>query len=316
MKNDHPLWLVLNCLDCQSVVRRKVSVAYLDPCPQEIDPEWDGVFIPQLVRCDHCDAVDRYRVTPPSVAALRARANSGSGRVLVRRIRVVDADGIRRPSEGIDRIRRAIDERPNDAVLWRRLGNLYNMLNDTTAAEESWSRALEVDKAEFPSALGLAQLSASLGDGEHFTPRLIEALARIRGLPASASPTGDSAEEMADVLLELLHTYVAQFPKTALQVVWAAPEALTTTSKEAVITLSDIQLSRLGRWDRLCEFFASGLPMAATLEPGRREELSMLHRFLDSEQDLNQLFEVPKIDRPSAWVGSGKKRKPSRRRRG
>jgi tetratricopeptide (TPR) repeat protein len=107
--------------------------------------------------------------------------------------------------EGIDRIRRAIDERPNDAVLWRRLGNLYNMLNDTSAAEESWSRALEIDKTEFPSALGLAQLSASLGDGEHFTPRLIEALARIRGLPASASPTGDSAEEMADVLLELLH---------------------------------------------------------------------------------------------------------------
>jgi tetratricopeptide (TPR) repeat protein len=240
---------------------------------------------------------------------LRLRARKNAGSVLLRRVNVLDGEHARRPTEALNLIRTRIAASPEDATMWRHLGNIWNRFGNLDAAAEAWERAVAVGKDEFPAALSLALLAAGRGDSKHATPMLVQALSRIGGLKAPEFPGSPSTEELADLLLDLLDSYADAFTETTLTVAWAPPAARLARSKSIVLTMSDIHLQGLEHWDRLGEFLASGAVITAALQEREPDNVSVLQRFLDSDRSFDELFVVRQPPSPPRWISSSKKKK-------
>ena len=164
-----PLRLELACR-CGGLSTHEFEYALYDPERDQHEAHgWDGFFLPRVVECERCGAVDDYQLTSSAYARLLlelgadavkgrfARKSREGRRVLIGVSQLWDGTVAHRPSQALAHLRKLADERPTSGEALRRLGNAEERFGRLEEAEQSWRRALGVDPLEVESAYSLAK---------------------------------------------------------------------------------------------------------------------------------------------------------------
>ncbi len=257
-----PLTLELACR-CGGLSTHEFEYALVNPDRQHDVQGWDGVFLPRIVECDRCGAVDDYTLTSTSflrlLLELGADAVTGKfakkvregSRVLLGVSQLWDGTTAQRPSQAVAHLRKIADERPTSGEALRRLGNAEERFGRLAEAEQSWRRALEVDPLEVESAYSLAKCLSETG-------RWQEAFAFLRAgiqlLPRTKARDADHRRALSEGFTDVLWDVLGESDEpVALQACWEGD-----SSKERVVaSLSSVDLRQLEEWDQLPEFLAS-----------------------------------------------------------
>lgn len=301
----------LRCLDCGTTGSFRFDRAMVDPRPEEVDPDWDGVCFSKPATCAKCGAVDRYELVKPSARALRSRAvyvaneyEAVAANVAVVRasMRMWDGTPVRRPSQAFAHLRAQVEDRPTSGEAWRRLGVSCAKFGQNDESERALRTALEVDPGELNAAVELASLLWSLGRED--TAFAVQFALRRWGETRSRRIDRSAlAERLSDVMEDLAR---ATDDDGSLEVAWAGARV----GNKQVVHMSKVDLQKIDRWDRLAELLASGDVVAARIVPGLPpEEPTQLQALLDStaEDAHPEIHWVAQTAAP-AWRSSSKKR--------
>jgi tetratricopeptide (TPR) repeat protein len=300
-------------MDCDRTYTYDVERAFVDVEAFRSDErrnagEWDGVVLGRIVACKNCGAEDRYSLSSQAQLAIAAQLSLGhlhdedreSQRVTAASLRLWDGTILRRPTQGIARLRAACERQPDTGEPWRRLGNLYERFGLMDEAEDAWRRAVD-DEAEVEAAYSLATRFRDCGRGEdavEFALLAIERLPGAKALPQRAA--------IATILCDLLRAAANRMePPLALMATWLGG----TTGDRATVHLSCAQLRDIHHWDRLAELIGAGFFSGLRFTDDLPE---------DPDPQLLRLLEVqtayvrshPKVGRNSPCpCGSGRKYK-------
>ncbi len=141
----------LRCLDCGTTGSFRFDRAMVDPRPEEVDPDWDGVCFSKPATCDKCGAVDRYELVKPNARALRSRAVyvaneyevvSTNAPVVRASMQMWDGTAVLRPSHAFAYLRAQAEDRPTSGEAWRRLGVSYAKFGQNDESEQALRTAL------------------------------------------------------------------------------------------------------------------------------------------------------------------------------
>jgi hypothetical protein len=298
----------LTCRRCHHTATHAFESAAVVPLSAEVDPAWDGVCFPSIARCPSCGAEDDYDLTPEAHAmlvdeAIRQKdggpAAAGS-RIMLGVYGLSDGTILKRQTEGITLLRARVEANPESGEAWRRLGNLYKTHGRSTEAEAAWRRAVEVDPTEAEAACCLAVLLWGTERPEEGLQFMQLALARY--------PTAELAPELrwqiGDSLATMLRSALAM--TTDPLVLQVALKTGEEAGDAGVVRVSEVDLRRVGRWDRLAQLLGTEALVGAQLTsepPDRSEGPTWLER---------QLAGPPKL----AWKpGRSSLSKKHRRRR-
>ncbi len=283
----------------------------VDPRPEEVDPDWDGVCFSKPAACAKCGAMDRYELVKPNARALRSRAAyvaneyevvSTTAPVVRASMRMWDGTPVLRPSHAFAYLRAQAEERPTSGEAWRRLGVSYAKFGQNDESEQALRTALDVDPGELNAAVELAGLLWSLGRKD--TALAVQvALQRWGETRSRRLDRCALAERLSDVMEDLAR---ATDDDGSLEVAWAGARV----GNEQVVHVSQVDLQKIDRWDRLADMLASGDVVAARIVPGLpHEEPTQLQALLDStaEDAHPEIHWVAQSAAP-AWRSSSKKR--------
>jgi hypothetical protein len=267
-----PLELELICRQCGHKAKHKFEYVMFNPKikPQRND-DWDGVFLPRIIECERCDAVDDYRLGVLSYMRLTAEilemASSdesglgaqGGGRVITGVSQLWDGTVVRRPSQAIAHLRELTERHPESGEAWRRLGNAQERFGRPSQAEISWRKALEVDPGELESAYSLAKCLGERGQW----PEAFGFLRKgIELLPDSRDIDQGHRLDLSQSLVGLLDwTLDITDEPIALMATWSSG----VVNEKAFVTVSSVNLRRVKNWDRLAELLVSEDMIAANL---------------------------------------------------
>jgi hypothetical protein len=188
---ESPLVLRVRCEGCGRDAVHETPVALFDPEAHGASASpGAGVYVPRVLECPFCGAADAYELDPEAAREVATRALAAArrpGRWTVQPGRAALADGtpIRRPSEGLRRLRERAEARPDDPAAWRFLANFAVRADRLDVAREAWRRGASLED-DFDCALALAIGAASEPDAE--PEALFEAVARAVGRLPHADP--------------------------------------------------------------------------------------------------------------------------------
>ncbi|MBK7402687.1 MAG: hypothetical protein IPJ34_42285 [Myxococcales bacterium] len=128
-------------------------------------------------------------------------------------------------------------------------------------------------------------------------------LPRLDDWASSPLRLDTTPKQLVALLVDVLGGLTDAVDDLTLLLAWTRRPPGKEVRKEVVLTMSELYLPYLDRWDRLEEFLLTCSIAGARLWFERPEEPSQLQRLLDSEP--------PKR---AGWVSSGKKRNRQKRR--
>ncbi len=284
-----PLTLELAC-SCGGLSTHEFEYALVNPDRQQHEAQgWDGVFLPRIVECDRCGAVDDYKLTSTSFLRLLLEVGADAvtgkfvkkvregSRVLIGVSQLWDGTIAQRPSQAIAHLRKIADERPTSGEALRRLGNAEERFGRLEEAEQSWRRALEVDPLEVESAYSLAKCCSQTG-------RWQEAFGFLRTglqlLPKTKAVGADVRRALSEGFTNLLWEVLDETDQPiALEAGWEGE----SSKERLVVSVSSVDLRKLQDWDQLPEFLVSpeliSVDLTADL-PQPEDEPTLLERRL------------------------------------
>jgi hypothetical protein len=291
------LSVALTCRRCHHIAPHAFESAAVCPRPAEIDPAWDGICFSSIARCPSCGAEDDYDLTPEAHAMLvdeaarvKAHGSASGSRIISGVFGLSDGTIIQRPSEAIARLRARAEANPGSGEAWRRLANLYKTHRLPAEAEAVWRRAVEVDEHEAEAACCLAVFLWESGRPEESLRFLQIGLMRYPGAGLAPKLRREIGESFATILRDAISVAVDTL---ALRV---AVETEERVGDQVAVMVSEVDLKRIGRWDRLAELLGSEVLVGAQLTadiPDRNEGPTQLERLLAGPQPPAKLAWKP-----------------------
>jgi tetratricopeptide (TPR) repeat protein len=301
-----PLKFELSCNKCGASATHEFDYALVNPEREKHKAEgWDGIFLPRIVECSRCGAVDDYRLGSRSYMTLMAETlkfafsekkgpgRSVSSRIMVGISQLWDGTTARRPSQVLAHLKKLTEEQPKCGEAWRRLGNAEERFGKMDAAEKSWRKALEVAPKDLESAFSLAK---HLEDCERWPEAAGFLRTAIRLLPGAREADAAHRLKLSEALVELLRRVLDVTDEPlALMAGWAGNE----TKKAAVVNVSSVDVRKIESWDRLSEFLVRPNVMMADLTTEMPEhEPTNLQRLLAddwTELPVDVVRSLPKV---------------------
>lgn len=163
-----PLTITFRCQECPQVFEHVVHSLYFTPpkLARAKQPNWDGVFIPQVITCPACQSKDRWTIAENSVKTialqfreLEKRNVRSADDLVVKISSMVLPDGsfAERASSGLEKLKTEAQRSHDQADIWRKLGNYCELIGlDRQESETAWRKAVEVSESEFIAAHALA----------------------------------------------------------------------------------------------------------------------------------------------------------------
>ncbi len=313
-RDSAPFELQLVCRACARESKERFDWAIVDS--DEASKGWDGVVLSRFVTCAGCGAVDDYALSPATLVGLRKQGSAGgsNGRIHVARPQLWDGTPLTRPSQGFAHLERLCEQRPDSVEAHRRLGNFCNRFGRPEQAVAAWTRATELDGADFEAAHSLAEWYVGHTDdgvkGLNFLTMAVKAYPIHLKRDASY---GRFAPSLAQLLLEAAHRFPGDL---GLMAAWVGGtfehDGVTLDVSDARLRLVD-DPEPLVRFLRRADLMALGLTTAPEKEmPTRLQRLlggPAEPRFDPPERSWPlRAPETPGRNRPCA-CGSGKKYK-------
>lgn len=325
-----PLKLELACNKCGVSAAHQFAYVLIDPeMKKHQDEGWDGILLSRIVECSRCGSVDDYTLGPRSFLTLIVETlevawsektglgRSEGGRVLMGISKLWDGTIARRPSQALAHLKKLTEERPKSGEAWRRLGNAQERYGQMDAAESSWRKALQIEPEDLESAFSLTK---HLEDCERWPEAFGFLRTAIRLLPGARQVDVDHRLELSEAIVTLLRRVLdVTSEPIALIAAWTAGR----TKEAAAMSVSSVDVRKIGDWDRLSEFLVSPDVKLADLTADLPEdEPTILQRLLagggtevpvDAVSSLPRAPVVNELERvgPNAPCpcGSGKKHK-------
>ncbi|MBC8449043.1 MAG: DUF1186 domain-containing protein [Chloroflexi bacterium] len=178
------MYLRLRCKECGRVREYFVQHILVDTLTLDRDAKgedvpYDPYVMDSEITCSKCGAVDRYEMTPegrlmllgPGGIPTMVKALSGgeppAGLQLNPRVHYFQSHAFGRPMHplmALEEYRRRIAEKPRDAKLYLKMGNLYRALNRYSEALDRYRQAYDLNPENAEAALTLAMCAHDLGD--------------------------------------------------------------------------------------------------------------------------------------------------------
>jgi tetratricopeptide (TPR) repeat protein len=287
---DDLLALKVKCSKCGHTFIHRCENALICPPSENKDPDWDGIFLSSIVRCTRCGAEDDYELSPQARMKLLGEVLRSTfadeevappdERVMVGIAQLWDKSLVKRPSQGIARLRQIADSQPKNGEAWRRLGNMCERYGTMDEAEAAWRTAVEVDPKEAEAAYSLAKSLWEHGKSEESLRFVGETLRRYPKAKLAPAYRRPLVEQILKIVREATALSV---DSAALMVSWASGVA----TGHAVVTVSSIELRQIRHWDRLADLLASDDVMVVSIVseiPAERP--TILERILEGSMPL------------------------------
>ncbi len=271
------------CNRCSRKAKGAFAWACLAP-DRNADATWDGVVLSRIVTCKKCGAVDDYTLSPDSmmrfVAGMISRAAGGKplDRLRFEIFELWDGTRLRRPSQGLARLRQIVSEQPKSAEAHRRLGNLCERFGLIDEAVASWTRAVELDDGEVEASYSLTRHWG--GPGRRAALAFTFLRRSVQALPEAIRRDPEQrryARAVASLLQEVVENTRAPI---ALMAGWTNGER----HGQAMVSMSSIDLRKVESFDRLADFLSSkaviGLDLTGDLP---EDEPTILQQLLAGE---------------------------------
>jgi hypothetical protein len=226
------------------------------------DDGWDGIVLARILECAKCHAIDEYTVAPTTRVRLLASAFAAAqkdrgakelpswGGVIVGVSRLWDGTDLRRPSQGLARLREITRERPDSGEAWRRLGNFAERYDRREEAKTAWETAIRVDAHEFEAAYSLTKLHYEARDVVAGFPFLAMTILRLPGAPLETDRRLSAALDVVDWLGFTLNCTTDPL---ALSAMWPAGRG---RAGEVVVRASCVDLRTIEDPEHLATFLA------------------------------------------------------------
>lgn len=286
---DDLLSLKVKCLKCGHAFTHHCEKALVCSPSEHQELDWDGILLSSIVCCPRCGVEDDYELTVQ--ARMRVLGNvlrstfadsdsAPQGHVMLGIALLWDKSLVKRPTQGIARLREIAEAQPQNGEAWRRLGNMCERYAKWDEAESAWRTAVEVDPKEAEAAYSLAKRLWEQGQSNESLRFVGETLKRY--------PRGNLAPELRRPLvkstLEIIREVTAMsVDSAALMVSLASGRA----AGRAVVTVSSIELRRIRHWDRLVDLLVSDdVMMVSIVSEIPEERPTILERFLEGSMSL------------------------------
>lgn len=286
---DDLLTLKVKCSKCGHTFIHRCENALICLPSANKDPDWDGIFLSSIVRCTRCGAEDDYELNPQVRMKLLGEVlrdtfadgdAAPEGRVAVGIAQLWDKSLVKRPSQGIARLREIARSQPKNGEAWRRLGNMCERYGTMDEAESAWRTAVDVDPKEAEAAYSLAKWLWERGkseEGLHFVGETLSRYPKAKLDPVHRRPL---VEQMLKIIREATALSV---DSAALLVSWTSGVA----TGRAVVTVSSIELRQIRHWDRLADLLVSDDVMVVSIVSEiPAEKPTILERVLDGSMPL------------------------------
>jgi hypothetical protein len=178
------MYLRLRCKECGRVREHfvqhvLVDTLTLDRSAKGEDVLYDPHVMDREITCPKCGAVDRYEMTPEGylmllgperIPAITAVLSGGKLPVDLPpnpRVHYFQSHAFGRPRHplmALEEYRRRITEKPRDAKLYLKVGNLYRALSRHSEALDRYRQAYNLNPEDAEAALTLAMCAHDLGD--------------------------------------------------------------------------------------------------------------------------------------------------------
>jgi hypothetical protein len=225
------------------------------------------------------------------------QASPRAGRVILGCAALWDGTVIRRPSQGLSRLRALAAEQPASAEAWRRLGNLCERYGLPDEAEEAWRNAARNDDREWEAVFSLAKhlLDDRPDEAFQFAREAVERLPRATIPSEKRLVFAHALTDILGVLLERTDEPIA------LMAMWPGARATST----ATVHVSSVDLRDVTDGDRLAEFMARTDVVGMALTPELpTDKPTQLEQLLEGERPhLPPLLSQPPHVRTSSHVG-------------
>ncbi len=258
----------LKCAACNRTSIFRVPWVLISPPGERPPSDGDGILFGRIFRCKGCGAVDNYVVPAMTLVTLTAEAigsaeGHGSGRVQMGVCVLWDGTACRRPTQGLDHLRKLAGKSPTSAAAWQRLGNLCNRYELYKEAVEAWQKATELDENDFESVWSLAdyyRFSHAADAPDKATHYLVEALRR---LPRCEVPDEERRTDFGFSLAEMLLEFSDMIDAPAvLMAAWGDGKPAT---RAPTIHVSSADLGAIDNEDGLAMFLSRDDLVALTL---------------------------------------------------
>jgi hypothetical protein len=192
-----PIQVQVTCRRCGRRRRHGARAILIHPDAAKLD--WDGIVFDGVIVCP-CGAEDEYDLDAPERAQLALRMLAGDPRVTLGEARLWDGTVLRRPLEGLRRLREWAEANPRQGEGWRRLGNFAESLDRPEEAVAAWHEAVAVDDREVEAACSLARHALDRDDPVRAFHHAQMTLARWKPFPVA---TLALARFLARLLIDL-----------------------------------------------------------------------------------------------------------------
>ena len=187
-----------------------------------IDPDWvrasaksessfdEALTFSGIFYCNHCGAGGPWKVPTRTKMGLFARLFLSSGKpgehgVQFGKLQLFDGKFVRTGAAAEAHLRKKLQEEPDNAYIWGRLGNFYSHAGSAELAKGAYEKAIELDPDEFESLYNLGCLLREEGDWKGAAEYLDAAVRRAKSARDAHPEVRDATVRSALELLLKLH---------------------------------------------------------------------------------------------------------------
>lgn len=248
-------------------------------------PLEDAISFSGIFHCKHCGAAGPWKVPPKTSAVLIAfltmpSSKQGEYGVQFGAMTLFDGTVARTGAEAEAYLKKKLEEQPQNAFIWGRLGNLYEHAGLLKQAKDAFERSVQLDPEDVESLYSLGTYRMDDGDwksaAECFEAALQHAPRRPHRNPALMKKLVTACLQCLSDLHHETGGKVRFPPKVTFN-------NETESIKPANLGLMDLDLSSDEGWDSLASIYLTGKLPERMQQRAAKESL---HRGNVSEDDL------------------------------
>ena len=273
--------LTLICGNCGRKGKYGVGRVLIDPDWVRHSPEdhasfdeavsYSGIFF-----CKHCGADGPWKIpmmTRLGLLAMLAISSSERGKfgVQIGQLQMFDGTVVRTGAAAEAHLKQKLEEQPENAYIWGRLGNFYEHNRLVDRAKAAFEQAVKLDPGEVESLYNLGCFRMVEGDAKG-AAECFEAVVR-HAREASRTPAELRENMVRDSLEHLFDLHQESAGEIPFPPKFDAPVQAKGEGPE-VIALMDLDLSSREGWDILTAVFLTG----KVPEPIRQREANRIAR--------------------------------------
>jgi len=177
----------LECAKCGHTARYETKEVFVDPDARSTSkrPE-ECVSFGSYFRCRKCKSAWPWKLTPDATLALTAlmvakAAGIKDDRLVFGVARLYDGTPFRSAAQAEEYLLGILEREPDNALVWNRLGNVYNRADLYPKASKAFAKALELDPKDLESHYSLGGILFDRGSYKRAAQHLHHLMRLARG---------------------------------------------------------------------------------------------------------------------------------------